>query len=57
MIVLDVFSLGPSNKAEQVASCLRLFTIYIFTRGTEIGKGAPVLTAKIGPAGPILAAD
>ena len=53
---LQSFSLGPCSKAEQVAS-YRLFTIYISTRGTEIGKGGPVLSAKIGPVGPILVAD
>ena len=43
-----------------VASYLRLVQIYIFMcghGGTEIGKGGPVLAAKIGPAGSILAAD
>ena len=28
-----------------------------FHRGTEIGKGGPILAAKSGPGGPILAAD
>ena len=38
---------------EQLASYLKLLRIYIFWGGTEIGKGGPVLAAKIGPAGPI----
>ena len=40
--------------SEQVASYLKL---WIFTRGTEIGKGGPVLITKIGLARPILAVD
>ena len=45
-----------STNFLQLASNLRLLRIYIFTRGPKLSR-TPVLTAKIGPARPILVAD
>ena len=55
MVAKRISFTAPSSAMHSSRS--NLFTHCNFTGGTEIGKGGPLLAAKISPGGPILEGD